>query len=53
MVLAKAEDIQELDMEWVTLIMKARSLGFSKDEVRKVLLCLEESKDNDVQVTAV
>jgi len=53
MVLTKAEDIQELDKEWVTLIMKARSLGFSTDDVRKVLHCLEESKGNDIQVTAV
>lgn len=53
MVLVKSEDNQDLDMEWVALIQNARSLGFSKDDVRKVLLCLTESKTNDIQETAV
>jgi hypothetical protein len=53
MVLVKADDQQDLDMEWVALIMNARSLGFSKEDVRKVLLCLEESKSDDIQDTAV
>lgn len=53
MVLVKSEDNQDLDMEWVALIMNARSLGFSKEDVRKVLLCLEESKKDDIQETAV
>lgn len=53
MVLVKSEDNQDLDMEWVALIKDARSLGFSKDDVRKVLLCLAESKGNDIQDAAV
>jgi DNA-binding transcriptional MerR regulator len=53
MVLVKSENNQELDMEWVALIDNARSLGFSKEDVRKVLLCLSESKCNDIQEAAV
>lgn len=53
MVLINSNDNQDLDMEWVALIMNARSLGFSKEDVRKVLLCLEESKKDDIQETAV
>jgi hypothetical protein len=30
-------EIKELDMEWVHLIMAARSIGLSKDEVRAFL----------------
>jgi hypothetical protein len=53
MVLINSDDNKDLDMEWVALIMNARSLGFSKEDVRKVLLALEESKKDDIQETAV
>lgn len=53
MVLVNSGDNQDLDIEWVALIMNARSLGFSMEDVRKVLQCLEESKKDDIQDTAV
>lgn len=54
MVLVNSGDYLDLDMEWVTLIMNARSLGLSKEDLRKVLQCLaEESKRDDIQDPAV
>ncbi|CAM4113334.1 anti-repressor SinI family protein [Paenibacillus alkaliterrae] len=53
MVLVKSEDNQDLDKEWVALIKDARSMGFTKEDVRKVLLCLQESGKDDTKETAV
>lgn len=38
---------QELDSEWVALIMNAKTKGFSKEDIRKVLLLLKESSNDD------
>ncbi|KRE51251.1 hypothetical protein ASG81_03555 [Paenibacillus sp. Soil522] len=53
MVLAKSENNQDLDMEWVALIMDARTLGLSKEDIRKALLLLKENGKDDMQETAV
>ncbi|MBD2872030.1 hypothetical protein [Paenibacillus arenilitoris] len=53
MVLVPSEDHQELDMEWVTLIMRARSMGFNQDEVRKIIKVLAESGKDGMEETAV
>ncbi|RCW42717.1 DNA-binding anti-repressor SinI [Paenibacillus prosopidis] len=52
MVLFGSENKQVLDDEWVALIMNARTLGFSVEDVRKVLLCLKESGKDEMQDTA-
>jgi DNA-binding transcriptional MerR regulator len=33
----KAKDIEELDAEWMNLIVTARKLGLSKDDIRAFL----------------
>ncbi|WP_224723448.1 anti-repressor SinI family protein [Paenibacillus vietnamensis] len=53
MVLVNSEDYQDLDLEWVALMKNARAMGFSKEDVRKVLLCLQESGKPDNRETAV
>lgn len=53
MILIESENKQDLDDEWVALIMNARTLGFSVEDVRKVLLCLKESSKDEIQDTAV
>ncbi len=51
--LIKSENTQDLDLEWVALIKSARSMGFTKEDVRKVFLCLQESDKDDTQETSV
>jgi uncharacterized protein (UPF0335 family) len=53
MVLVQSEDNQDLDMEWVTLIMSARSMGFDSEDVRKILKVLAESGKDGAADTAV
>jgi hypothetical protein len=53
MVLINSEDNQELDMEWVALLMSARSKGFSAEDVREIILCLRESSKEGMEDTAV
>lgn len=53
MVLINSDDHQDLDLEWVALIMNARTLGFSKEDVQKALLILKESSNDEMQGTAV
>ncbi|WP_424767289.1 anti-repressor SinI family protein [Paenibacillus sp. sgz302251] len=53
MVLVGSENNQDLDMDWVALIMSARTLGLSKEDIRKVLLILKESDNDEMQETAV
>jgi hypothetical protein len=53
MVLVNSEDNQDLDMEWVALLMSARSKGFSTEDVRKIFLCLQESGKEGIEGTAV
>ncbi|NIK76082.1 hypothetical protein FHS15_001189 [Paenibacillus castaneae] len=49
MMLTKLEDNHELDSEWVALIMNARAKGFSKEDIRKVLLCIQESAKGEME----
>ncbi|MNZ92590.1 Anti-repressor SinI [compost metagenome] len=44
---------QELDMEWVALMMKAKMIGYTKEDVRKALTVLKESNRADREETAV
>ncbi|WP_138752501.1 protein sinI [Paenibacillus sinopodophylli] len=53
MALVKSDHNQDLDMEWTRLIMKARQLGYSKEDVQKALLVLKESSKDDIQEAAV
>jgi hypothetical protein len=53
MVLVESGNNQELDKEWVTLIMNARKQGFSIEDVQKVLFCLKESGKDEIEETAV
>lgn len=46
-------DNHDLDADWVALIMNARSLGFTKEDVRKVLLALKDNGQSEMQETAV
>jgi len=43
----------ELDVEWVELILSARSKGFSADEVKKMLAILKEKGQTLMQENAV
>jgi len=53
MTLLQAENIQELDMEWVELILSARKMGLNTEDIRKALLCLEEEGKSAMQDKAV
>lgn len=53
MVLINSDDHQDLDLEWVALIMNARTLGYSKEDVQKALLILKESSNDEMQDAAV
>ncbi|MGO4543315.1 protein sinI [Paenibacillus sp. 2TAB23] len=53
MALVKSDHNHDLDMEWVDLIMKARALGYSREDVQKAILVLKESSKDDIQDTAV
>ncbi|WP_169507538.1 hypothetical protein [Paenibacillus harenae] len=53
MVLVQSEDNQDLDMEWVTLIMNARSMGFETEDLRKILKVLAENGNDGAADTAV
>jgi hypothetical protein len=53
MALVKSDHIHDLDMEWVSLIKKARDLGYSREDVQKALLVIKESSKDEIQDTAV
>lgn len=53
MTLGQVENIQDLDMEWVELILSARKMGFNTEEIRKALLCIKEESKADMQDKAV
>ncbi|MGM0880078.1 MAG: DNA-binding anti-repressor SinI [Bacillota bacterium] len=53
MVLVKSDDDQDLDTEWVALIMDARTLGLSKEDILKALHTLKESGKDEIQESAI
>jgi|GEM_PF-4229135 len=41
------DEYNELDEDWVQLMLRARELGYSTDEVRKILGIIQENRLND------
>ncbi|MCU6710286.1 anti-repressor SinI family protein [Paenibacillus sp. J5C_2022] len=48
-----SDNQQQLDKEWVELILLARTKGLTKDQVQKALSILTEEKRNRLEESAV
>ncbi|WP_182914157.1 hypothetical protein [Paenibacillus sp. 1011MAR3C5] len=48
-----SDNQQELDAEWVELMLCARAKGLTTDEVSKVLRILQEEGQSNIQESAV
>lgn len=48
-----SDNQQQLDMEWVELILLARTKGLTKDQIRKALSILTEEKRHELEESAI